>query len=37
MNIFEKCPVLESDRFVLRMIEKEDCEDLFRVYSDKNA
>lgn len=37
MNIYEKCPVLENDRILIRMIEKEDCEDLFEVYSDKNA
>lgn len=31
MNIFEKCPILENDRFLLRMIEKEDV--LFDIIS----
>lgn len=37
MNIYEACPVLESRKFLLRLVEKEDCEDLLKVYSDKNA
>ena len=37
MNIYEKCPVLENDRFLLRKVEEEDCDDLLAVYSDKNA
>lgn len=37
MNIYEKCPILENDRFLLRLVTKEDCEDLLEVYSDKNA
>lgn len=37
MNIYESCPVLESERFLLRFIRKEDCGDLLKVYSDKNA
>lgn len=37
MNIYKKCPVLENERFLLRLVEKEDCDDLLRVYSDKNA
>lgn len=37
MNIYEKCDVLESGRFLLRLVEKEDCDDLLKVYSDKNA
>lgn len=37
MNIYEQCPILENDRFKLRMVEKEDCDDLLEVYSDKNA
>ncbi len=37
MNIYESCPVLESERFLLRFIQKEDCGDLLKVYSDKNA
>lgn len=37
MNIYEDCPVLESERFVIRFIQDADCDDLLRVYSDKNA
>lgn len=37
MNIFEKCAILENDRVLIRLIEKEDCDDLLEVYSDKNA
>lgn len=37
MNVYEKCPVLENDRFKLRLIEMEDANDLLKVYSDKNA
>lgn len=37
MNIYEQCPILETNRFKLRMVEKEDCDDLLQGYSDKNA
>lgn len=37
MNIYQKRRVLENERFLLRMIEKEDWRDLLKVYSDKNA
>lgn len=37
MNIYKICPVLENERFLLRLVENEDCGDLLRVYSDKNA
>ena len=37
MNIYEKCPVLESDGYLLRLAEDGDCDDLLKVYSDKNA
>ena len=36
-NVYENCPVLENDRFLLRFIEETDMEDLLKVYSDKNA
>lgn len=35
--VFEQCPVLESKRFLLRLVSKEDTKDLLKVYSDKNA
>lgn len=37
MNIFKTCPTLESEKFILRLLKEEDCEDLLKVYSDKNA
>ena len=37
MNIYETCPTLENNKFLLRPVENEDCDDLLRVYSDKNA
>lgn len=37
MNIYEKCPVLENERYIIRFFKKEDCDDLLKVYSDKNA
>ena len=37
MNIYETCPVLENDKFLLRLTENDDCDDLLKVYSDKNA
>lgn len=37
VNIYEKCPVLENENFLLRIITKKDCDNLLKVYSDKNA
>lgn len=37
MNIYETCPMLENEKFIVRLFEKEDCDDLLKVYSDKNA
>lgn len=37
MNIYESCPVLESEKFLLRLSEEKDCADLLKVYSDRNA
>lgn len=36
-NVYEKCPVLENENYLLRLIEKEDAKDLQKVYGDKNA
>lgn len=35
MNIYETCPTLKSERFILRLFQDEDCNDLLKVYSDK--
>lgn len=37
MNIYETCPILESEKFLLRLVKKDDCDDLLKVYSDKYA
>lgn len=37
MNIFEKCPVIENDNFIVRLIEQNDADDLMSVYNDKYA
>ncbi|MCI6464318.1 MAG: N-acetyltransferase [Lactobacillus johnsonii] len=37
MNIYESCPELENEKFLLRLVNYEDCEDLLKVYSDRNA
>lgn len=37
MNIYESCPVFEGENFLIRLFRKEDCDDLLKVYSDKNA
>ena len=37
MNIYETCPILESEKFVIRLFKDEDVDDLLKVYSDKLA
>lgn len=37
MNIYEECPVLENERFKARLFSTDDCADLLKVYSDKEA
>lgn len=37
MNIYEKCPILENENYVIRLFSPDDLEDLLKVYSDKNA
>jgi len=37
MNIYKNCPVLENEDFTIRLFQKKDCDDLLKVYSDKNA
>lgn len=36
-NVYETCPVLENEQFLLRLVEENDVKDLVKVYSDKNA
>ena len=37
MKIYEQFPSFENDAFLLRPVIREDCDDLLKVYSDKNA
>ena len=37
MNVYQKCPVMENDRFLLRPVKSEDCAPLLKVYSDPQA
>lgn len=37
MNIYQNCPTLANDKFLLRLVENTDRDDLLKVYSDKNA
>lgn len=37
MNIYESCPTLQNDRFVLRLVADSDLADLLKVYSDVKA
>ena len=36
MNIYKTCPDVHNERFRLRLVTQEDCEDLLKVYSDVN-
>lgn len=37
MNIYEHCPTLENDRYILRPVVRDDIDALVAVYGDKNA
>lgn len=37
MNIYKTCPTFESEKFIIRLFRDDDCDDLLKVYSDKNA
>ena len=37
MNIYSECPALVSEKFAVRLLRDEDCDDLLKVYSDKKA
>lgn len=34
-NIYKNVPKFESEKFLLRFVDKDDVEDLFAVYSEK--
>lgn len=37
MDIYKQCPVLENDKYKIRLIEETDSKDLLKVYGDKNC
>lgn len=37
MNVYDKCPTLENENFIIRLIEDADADDLWKVYGDKFA
>lgn len=37
INPFEKCPIVETKSFIIRLIEKSDSKDLFNCYHDEKA
>ena len=36
-DVYETPPVFENERYLIRFIRQEDCDDLLRVYSDEKA
>lgn len=36
-SVYVSCPQFENNRFNLRFISIDDCDDLLKVYSDKKA
>ena len=37
MNLYRSCPQVCNDRFLLRLVQEQDCEELLKVYSDPLA
>lgn len=37
MNIYQTCPALQNDEFLLRLVESSDATDLLKVYSDEKS
>lgn len=37
VEVYEQCPVLEDDKYLLRLVDLEDANDLLKVYSDEKA
>lgn len=36
-NVYENCPTLENNNYIIRLIDEKDAADLLKVYSDKRA
>ena len=37
MNPYENCPVFEDDKYMIRLLKKEDLDGLLKVYSDEKS
>lgn len=37
MNLYEKCPTVETESFTIRLIEQSDSKDLYQCYHDESA
>lgn len=37
MNIYEACPAIQNEKYLLRLVTDDDLSDLLKVYSDVNA
>ncbi len=37
VDVYADCPQFENEKYLLRMVKKEDADDLLKVYSDKKA
>ncbi len=37
MNIYDSCPILQNDKFILRLVNDGDLSDLFEIYSDDKS
>jgi RimJ/RimL family protein N-acetyltransferase len=37
LNVYERCPQYENEKYQLKFVTNEDCLDLLKVYSDKKA
>ncbi len=36
-DVYQECPILEDERFLLKLVEENDAKDLLKVYSDQRA
>ena len=36
-EVYEECPILENDKYLLRLVDISDAKDLLKVYSDEKA
>lgn len=37
MNVYECCPTVSDEKYVIRLVQEADCADLLQVYSDERA